>query len=289
MVSNNENFAIKIKFYKLHNETKSFLQHNIMKNIICSLLLIFMTAATGYAGEMVLKGTFQGENLYVRNPFASSGVGFCIYEVTVNGMTTTDEINSSAFEIDLSVYNFTMGEHVTINILYKEECTPKVLNPEVLNARVAAKIDAVAIKDDLISFTSSGESGSLPFIVEQFRWNKWIKVAEVDGKGNSTNQYSTKVRLHSGINKFRVRQTDYRNKALLSKEAVAITSIPEVTFSPEKVDDLISFSAPTMYEIYDQFGGIVFKGFGESVKVGGLEKGKYYLNYDNKLGRFTKK
>ncbi len=261
-----------------------------MKNLLCSLLLIFITATSAHAGEMVLKGTFQGENLYVRNPFAASGVGFCIYEVTVNGMTTTDEINSSAFEIDLSVYNFVFGDHVTVNILYKEECSPKVLNPEVLNPRIAAQIDAVTVKDDQITFSTSGESGSLPFVIEQFRWNKWIKVAELDGNGkNKNNQYSAKIRLHSGINKFRVKQTDYRNKPLLSKEAVVITTLPAVTFTPERVDDLITFSAPTMYEIYDQFGGIVFKGFGDSVKVSGIEKGKYYLNYDNQLGRFTKK
>lgn len=261
-----------------------------MKNILFSLVLVFISTMAVQAGEMILKGTFQGENLYVRNPFAASGVGFCIYEVTVNGMTTTDEINSSAFEIDLSVYNFTLGDQLSITIRYKEECSPKVLNPEVLNPRVAAKIDAVSLKDDVISFATSGESGSLPFVVEQFRWNKWIKVAELNGTGkNSNNQYSAKVRLHSGINKFRVKQTDYRNTTVLSKEAVIITTIPEVTFTPERVDDLITFSAPTMYEIYDQFGGIVFKGFGDSVKVGGLEKGRYYLNYDNKLGRFTKK
>ncbi len=170
-----------------------------MKNLLCSLLLIFITATSAHAGEMVLKGTFQGENLYVRNPFAASGVGFCIYEVTVNGMTTTDEINSSAFEIDLSVYNFVFGDHVTVNILYKEECSPKVLNPEVLNPRIAAQIDAVTVKDDQITFSTSGESGSLPFVIEQFRWNKWIKVAELDGNGkNKNNQYSAKIRLHSG-------------------------------------------------------------------------------------------
>ena len=64
---------------------------------------------------------------------------------------------------------------------------------------------------------------------------------------------------------------------------------PEVTFSPARVDDVINFSAPTMYEIYDEYGGIVFKGYGDNVKVGGLEKGKYYINYDTKMDRFIKK
>lgn len=261
-----------------------------MKNFILSLVLITISSVAAHAGEMVLKGTFQGENLYVRNPFASSGVGFCIYEVTVNGMTTTDEINSSAFEIDLSVYNFTIGDQITINIRYKEECTPKVLNPEVLNPRVAAKIDAVEVKDDVINFTTSGESGSLPFIIEQYRWNKWVKVGEIQGKGsNNSNAYSTDVRTHSGENKFRVKQVDYRNKPRYSQEAKTVTTKAEVTFSPNKVDDRITFSAPTLYEIYDEYGGIVFKGYGAEVNVAGIEKGRYYINYDNKMERFTKK
>ncbi len=44
-----------------------------------------------------------------------------------------------------------------------------------------------------------------------------------------------------------------------------------------------------MYEIYDEYGGIVFKGYGDKVKVTGLEKGKYYLNLDNRLETFVKK
>ena len=88
-------------------------------------------------------------------------------------MTTTDEINSSAFEIDLSVYNFVFGDHVTVNILYKEECSPKVLNPEVLNPRIAAQIDAVTVKDDQITFSTSGEYKSLldcSFLSNEATW-----------------------------------------------------------------------------------------------------------------------
>src|SRR5690606_40983723 len=67
----------------------------------------------------------------------SSGVGFCVYEVTVNGITSTDEINSAAFEIDLSVFGFALGEPVVVTINYKEGCLPSVLNPGVLNAKTS--------------------------------------------------------------------------------------------------------------------------------------------------------
>ncbi|MBN2166559.1 MAG: hypothetical protein JW717_09810 [Marinilabiliaceae bacterium] len=261
-----------------------------MKRLLLLGISFVAIISTALSGEMVLKGTFQGENLYVKNPFASSGVGFCIYEVTVNGLTTTDEINSSAFEIDLSVYNFAIGENVIVNIRYKEDCLPKVLNPEVLYSRATFKIDQMKVEGNKLKWTASNESGKLPYIVEQFRWNKWIRVGEVEGLGTQgSNSYSTTVRLHAGDNRFRIKQVDFKNQARYSKEIGTLSVTPEITFEPKRVDDIITFSGPTMYEIYDEYGGIVFKGYGESVKVSGIQKGKYYINYDNKMDQFTKK
>jgi len=257
-----------------------------------TFLFLFVAISFIYvsAGNIVLKGTFQGENLYIKNPFAPSGVGYCIYEVTVNGMTTTDEINSSAFEVDLSVYGLTKGEELTVNIKYKEGCKPKVLNPEVLKAVATYEISNIKINGNEIDWSTSNESGPLPFVIEQYRWNKWVKVGEVKGTGKqSSNKYKAPVRLHSGENRFRIKQVDYLKKPRYSEELTTISTKPEVTFSPSRVDDVITFSAPTMYEIYDAYGGIVFKGYGESIKVGGLKGGKYYINYDNKMERFTKK
>ncbi len=261
-----------------------------MKKFIFIVYLAVISIASVSAGNIVLKGTFQGENLYVKNPFAPSGVGYCIYEVTVNGMTTTDEINSSAFEVDLSVYGLTKGEELTVNIKFKEGCKPKVLNPEVLNAVATYEISDLKISNNQIDWTTSNESGPLPFVVEQYRWNKWVKVGEVKGKGKkASNSYSAPVRLHSGENRFRIKQVDYLKKPRYSEELTTISTKPEVTFSPSRVSDVITFSAPTMYEIYDAYGGIVFKGYGDVIKVGGLKGGKYYINYDNKMERFTKK
>ncbi|WP_430811542.1 MULTISPECIES: hypothetical protein [unclassified Carboxylicivirga] len=261
-----------------------------MKRISILFFAMLLALASATAGEIELRGTFQGENLYVKNPFAASGVGFCVYEVTVNGQTTTDEINSSAFEVDLNVFQFTVGQPLVVSIKHKEGCTPKVLNPEVLNARATFEIAALAVNKDQIQWTTAKESGSLPFIVEQYRWNKWVKVGEVEGNGtNKANKYSLTIRKHSGENKFRIKQVDYRNKPRYSDEIKSISTKADVNFSPSRVDDRITFSAPTLYEIYDEYGGIVFKGYGEEVNVTGIEKGRYYINYDNKMDRFTKK
>jgi hypothetical protein len=259
-----------------------------MKQLL--LLLIVALPLFSMAENIEIKGTYQGENLYVKNPFASSGVGFCVYEVTVNGMTSTDEINSSAFEIDLNVFGFRIGEQITVAINYKEGCTPRVLNPDVLSPRATFEIESLKIEGENLVWTTRNESGPLPYHIEQFRWNKWVTIGEVTGKGvPGAHSYSVPLRLHAGENRFRIRQTDTRKQNKYSAELNHRTTKPAVTYTIATGGNEVVFSQPTMYEVYDNYGRIVFKGFGDQVKIGPLEKGRYYLNFDNKLDYFIKR
>ena len=91
-----------------------------MKKIFC-LFLLLSSLFTGVSAQqqMVLEGTYQGQNLYVQNPFASFGVGFCVVNVTVNGQQSTDEINSSAFEIELSVRKFSQTKALAVRSCFE--------------------------------------------------------------------------------------------------------------------------------------------------------------------------
>jgi len=253
------------------------------------ITLLFTLSVTLFSQNIDLRGTYQGENLYVQNPFASSGVGFCIYEVTVNGMTTTDEINSSAFEIDLTVFGFDIGQDVSISVKCKETCSARVLNPDVLKPRATFEIVSLKVEGSNVVWTTKNESGSMPFFVEQFKWNKWVNVGEVNGKGSwGENVYKAPVRFHSGENRFRIRQTDNRNVSKYSNEVKIRSKVSVVTYSIEKNSQII-FSQPTMYEIYDFNGRIILKSFGDVVSIDGIERGRYYLNYDNKTDMFNKR
>jgi hypothetical protein len=55
-----------------------------------------------------------------------------------------------------------------------------------------------------------------------------------------------------------------------------------VTWASDK--NTVRFSSATLYEVYDQFGNIVKRGFASEIDVKDLKKGLYYLNYDNKMG-----
>ncbi|WP_132431637.1 hypothetical protein [Natronoflexus pectinivorans] len=260
-----------------------------MKKILLFMLLVVNSTMLP-AGQIELRGTYQGENLYIKNPFAATGVGFCVYEVTVNGMTTTDEINSSAFEVDLSVFGFRLGEPITIRVNYKEGCSPNILNADVLNARATFVAEGLHIENGKLVWNTRNETGPLPFIIEQFRWNKWVETGRVDGKGvPGQHTYSAEVRLHAGTNRFRIRQVDSRGNRRLSGEITYISNKQPVTFNITSDGNYIRFSEATLYELFDGFGRIVVRGFGDRLQVANLERGNYYLNYDNTMEVFNKR
>jgi hypothetical protein len=271
-----------------------------MKKFILHLffLLSGINFISAQGGVIILEGNYQGKTLYVQNPFAAGGVGFCVTEVRVNGNITTDEITSSAFEIDLKSHKLNIGDKVEVKIFHKADCKPKVLNPEVLKPKSTFEVVNIsADKDGTLKWSTKSETGKLAFVVEQFRWNKWVKVGEVQGNGTpNTNEYSFKVSPHSGKNQLRVRQTDYSSQPRLSKAVDFMSDVAEIEYGPVKASKEINFTAKgksqpaeTMYEIYDQYGNIVKKGFGSKVDVSNLPKGGYFINFDNKMGEFTKK
>jgi hypothetical protein len=266
-----------------------------MKKLLFAIFSLISIAGFS-TGVIVLEGNYQGKNLYVQNPFAGSGVGFCVQEVRVNGNVTTDEYASSAFEIDFRNLQLKLGDKVEVKITHKDDCKPKVLNPEVLKPKSTFEVVSMMVDKDLtFKWTTKGETGKLTYTIEQFRWNKWVKVGEVEGVGTpSENPYSFKIVPHSGKNQYRVKQVDYTGQPKLSKTVDYMSTTPEISFAPAKVSKEITFTAgstptETMFEIYDQFGNIVKRGFASVVDASNLPKGAYYLNYDNKMGEFIKK
>ncbi|MCE3259343.1 MAG: hypothetical protein K0S12_984 [Bacteroidetes bacterium] len=237
-----------------------------MKKLLTLAIIVSFKGIVSSA-TLVVEGKYQNKNVYVQNAFNSNGVGFCAQEIKVNGKITTDETNSSAFEIDLASLQLKYGENVTIEIIHKDGCTPKVLNMEDLKPKPTFEILAMNVSPTgLLKWTAKNETGSLPYIIEQFKWNKWIPIGEVDGIGSPENhEYTFQVALHSGENKYRVKQ-----------KGIA------------KANTGIDFNAETGYEVYDAYGVVVKKGFGKQIKTDNLPKGQYYLCYDNTMTEFKK-
>lgn len=255
-----------------------------------SFVILLSLISVVNAGTIVLEGNYMGKNLFVKNPFGGAGVGFCVFEVTINGKLSPDEVNQSAFEIDFRNHDIKLGDKVIVNIKHKDDCgskKPEVLNPEVLKPKSTFNTQKISFSNDgVLNWKTDNENGKIDFIVEQFRWNKWVKIGEVSGVGTpGTHEYSFKITPHSGENKARVKQVDYTGKPRYStKTATYTSSVPEINLNgATKFKGKIDFyGGETLYEIYDRYGTIVKKGFGSSADISGLEKGTYYLSFDNK-------
>jgi hypothetical protein len=242
------------------------------------------------AAVLLVEGKFQNKNVYVQNAIGQSGVGFCAREIKVNGHITTDETNSSAFEINLKSLQLNYGEDVLIEIIHSEECTPKILNIEDLKPKPTFEVLAMNITNTgLFLWNTVNEAGSLPYIIEQFRWNKWIPVGEVQGIGTiEKHEYSFQVTMHSGENKYRVRQKGLHSLTKVSSEVSVKSPTNKPSYAIPKNNKSIEFSYETAFEVYDAYGVIVKKGFGKQISTVNLNKGNYYLCYDNFVTEFKK-
>jgi hypothetical protein len=261
-----------------------------MKNLFFVFSLVLSVFSLN-ASVLVVEGKFQSKNIYIQNSFGSNGVGFCATEIKVNGQITTDEVNSSAFEIDLTAMNIKPGEKVVIEISHKSDCVPVVLNPEVLKPRPTFEVVSMNINNSgILKWTTKNESGPLPYVIEQFKWNKWVYVGEVQGLGNPDNHdYSFQVATHSGENKFRVKQVGMATTPKVSSAVIVNSTIDKPYFMITKDNKAIQFTNETAFEVYDAFGSVVKKGFGKATDISNLSKGKYYLCYDNQVTEFDKK
>jgi hypothetical protein len=138
--------------------------------------------------------------------------------------------------------------------------------------------------EGLLTWTTTKETSAIPYIIEQFKWNRWIKIGEVNGLGKTAeNQYSFQANMHSGTNTFRIYQLDYKGQRT-SQEMKVESSTPAVTIKNLRVSSSIEFSADTDYEIYSEYGALVKTGRGIKVDATKFPSGKYYVSFDSKGG-----
>ena len=69
---------------------------------------------------------------------------------------------------------------LNIEIIHKEGCEPIVINPEVLKPISTFELTSITVdKNNVLKWSTTNEAGILPFIIEQYRWNKWVKVGVI--------------------------------------------------------------------------------------------------------------
>lgn len=266
-----------------------------MKNFITLLSILLLqqfiwSQTNADLDVLVFSGTYQGQRVYVQNPFDREGVGFSVKHVEVNGLELTGQVFSSAFEIDMEKWHFKLGDSISIHLFYNSEKEPKVINTGSLsktNSKFKLLLTDFRVENDTIlkwSYQEETEPGE--FIIEQYRWNKWIKIGEMRSRGTYTkSDYEFVVpEVSNGENIFRIVQFTSSENKLTSKELKFDAEVPPVDYIGNCKNGSFYFSRPTLYQIFDTYGNLVRKGFSDCPKLCGLEKGLYYINYANTTG-----
>lgn len=247
---------------------------------LCSLLLCTSPALWGQKA-IELGGLYQGENLLVVNEPSADGVGFCCYEVRVNGMLTADAVNSHAFEIDLSSLGLPLGKGVSIRLKHRSGCAPRILNPEVIQPTPGFQlVDFEAASSGEVSWTTIDEHGRMPFVLQQFKWGKWVDVVRLDGRGGPKEQtYSTIVQPVRGENLLRLTHLAPDGTLAVKGEARFEGDVPELSMEYDQKRQVLSFSGSTQYELVDEFGTVVLRGVGSEATLRYLARGEYFVNF----------
>ncbi|MFO7790718.1 MAG: hypothetical protein R6V32_09120 [Bacteroidales bacterium] len=262
-----------------------------MRKIVV-LLLILGFAANTFADVTRIKGVFQGKNLFVQNSLVDDKKGeFCIKSITVNGEKVPDEVRSSAFVVSLDRMGLELGQDITIVFKHEDDCAPLVINPEVLKPLSTFELKNHEMKDGKLIYETTGESSKLTFFVEEYRWDRWLTIDEIEGYGGpGDNTYKVKVYPHNGKNMYRLKQVDHMNRVHYSDTMKYQLDIDPVKLKTKSVvTDEIVFSKETLYELYNSFGERVRFGGGAVIDVSDLSKGIYFLSYGDNVVEIEKR
>jgi len=249
--------------------------------LLSSVLVLFSCAAAWSQQSIELGGLYQGENLLVVNEPTADGVGFCCYEVRVNGMLTSDAVNSHAFEVDLSALGIPLGKGVAVRLKHRSGCAPRILNPEAIQPAAGFQLLAFdAAPSGEVSWTTAGERGRMPFVLQQYKWDKWVDVVRLDGRGGDRNQtYYTSIQPIRGENVLRLTHLAPDGTLAVEGEARFNGDVPEVEMDFDAKAQVVRFSRSTQYELVDTFGTVVLRGVGSEASVRYLARGEYFVNY----------
>ncbi len=255
---------------------------------LISFLLLTILPSAVFGGELVISGVYQGKNLYVQNPFIPGTEDFCTQQVYINDELVISSPRTSAFVVDLS--GFSINQSVIVKIMHSDVCEPKIINPQVIRREANFRYTALSLTEDRLTWSTTGEMPNSRFFIEQYMNNRWVIVKSVVAKGRyDQNSYEYTPSIGSGDNLIRIKNLTPQGEVIYSDLLKYTSDKPPVTFTPEKVTDMITLSREVKYSVFDAQGNLLFQGNGDKVDCKDLESGQYYINFDNRTRKFTKR
>lgn len=258
-----------------------------------TLVFVSVFAINLFSAEVEFSGTFYEQNAYIKNP--TLGSGFCINEVLINGTKAKADLNTGVVVVDFVANGLKFCDKFDLIVKYAGDDKPELINPKAFVSSstfelVSAKIEPSAEAYDLV-LTIKGEAAPLPFYIEHYRGDKWVNSGVFQGKGGSAEKtYTIPFPGLVGENRIRVYQVD--NDGMKEREKEVTVMSPKT--SAVVVKKIISgkeiiFSGVTEYKVVDELGNTKLHGMSNVVNISSLDKGKYFLVYEDVFKKFKTK
>jgi hypothetical protein len=237
--------------------------------------------------EMQITGVYQGNSLYIQNPYYNQKEKFCISHVVVNKKEQDLNYRLSALKLDFN--GIALNSPVSIHITHMIQCTPKIVNPLAIYYHSNFKFTKLILNDTTLYWETKGDRPEGLFTIEQLNYDYWSVVNEIQAKGIFDGaSYEYPPSYMAGPNKFRVKYSLPSGQHLYSEEIEYVYYHEPVTF--HIAGSRMVFSAVTEYEIQDQDGKTIIQGEGKEIPIRYLRPGDYVLLFDEgRAEGFTKK
>lgn len=265
------------------------------KNTLLLLLLIGVSHVSYtqiQKEETNLTGVFQGNTLFIQNPFNPNKREYCVESISINKNRL--DINYKVSAIKLDFEGIDRYTPITIRIQHRDTlCKPVIINPEAVLFHTIFRFTEIALTDSSLMWTTKGEKGVGSFEVERldgFRWST-EEIVEAEGTYEGAS-YSLFPNLEDGANQFRIKYNFPRGNRVgyLYSWEVDYDYYPEpVEFNPKSAKTRLYLSRAASYKIYDAGSKMVLEGAGTEIDVTVLRQGQYVIYFDEKYpGTFVK-
>ena len=238
--------------------------------------------------ETNLAGVYQGETLFIQNPFNRVSSSFCIQEILINNKSLNINYDLSALQVDFK--DFDLFTPVKIKIVHADtSCYPSIINPQAVLFHTIFRFSNAQLTDSILSWSTKGEKGVGSFEVEHLNDAYWEVLEVIEATGDYSGAgYAFYPSLKEGANKYRVRYNfpeGSRIKYLYSQELELEYYPDKIEFSPKSAKTHLYFSRTSYYEIYDQGNNLVLEGKGKEADVSELRRGRYVIYFDGSFPR----
>ena len=259
-----------------------------MRWILTTLLSIFFYSIS-MAGEIVLSGAYQGQDVFVRNPFNRATSSFCTQNVFVNDRLVLENPKVSAYKIDLSYLK--PNDLVVIRIEHAEGCRPTIINSHVLKDVKDFEFLSAEVDNNSVRWSTSGEKEKGLFIIERMDSREaWTALDRVNAKmGTRDNLYAVPAQHQRGDNQYRIKYEAQSGAVTYSLDLYYTKTDTLITFRPAIATSQLTLSDSTAFKIFSFDGQLVKQGSGREILLLNLKPGEYLLEIQNRREKFIKK